>query len=298
VVDAIWSFTYRDDARRFLTNSVSTVFGQPSRTDRLRALVSATGCWDDWQHALRPGFTSLTQAVPYITSHDVSDGWRWMTVSVLEELRGRGVLDTSLPAWEAARRVVDIEDGGTPGLNAVREAALVRTMSAFVLLLTSVGMPMFLAGEEFADTHDTDPNDAKVKMSDPINWRRAENPQHAAMLQRVSQLVALRKAHPALQREAFALFYTHPAFDQDGAPRVFAYARLGTNPLGNANQVIVIGNLGPDDFPAYEIPAWPWGQLALAESAAAAVATPPSIAPGGTTLSISLRPFEVRVFTS
>ena len=304
VVDAIWSFTYRDDARRFLTNAVTTSPAEPARSERLRALVSASGCWDEWQHVMRAGFTNGTQVVPYLTSHDVSDGWRLMTVVVLEELRTRGLVDAprlrfpSVPDWEAARRVVDREDGGSPIFDAVRETAVERATGAFALLLTSVGMPMLLAGEEFGDTHDTDPDDWHVKMSDPVNWRRATDlPGHAEMLQRVSELVALRVRHPTLRGPQLDLFYIHPAFDQDGDARVFAYARTGGGRTGGGDQVIVVGNLAAVDYPTYVIPAWPWGPIALTEHAVPLAAQPPTVSPDGS-LTLSLRPFQLRVFTS
>ena len=40
VVDAIWNFGYRDEIRLLLTNSIDTVFGQPSRSERVAHLNS------------------------------------------------------------------------------------------------------------------------------------------------------------------------------------------------------------------------------------------------------------------
>jgi hypothetical protein len=77
---------------------------------------------------------------------------------------------------------------------------------------------------------------------------------------------------------------------------VFAYCRTQGLPLGNANQVIVIANMGPDSFPSYDIPGWRWGASPLNEVGYPAAA--PSY--NGTTgaLNLSLNPFSARVFTA
>jgi len=46
VVDAIWSFGYRDEIRRLATNDITTRFGQPSRTERVRHMISKDGVWN------------------------------------------------------------------------------------------------------------------------------------------------------------------------------------------------------------------------------------------------------------
>jgi hypothetical protein len=73
VVDAIWSFGYRDEARRLLHNDIVTVWGEPSRTDRVQALVSGRSGWIQLERQLGQGFSDLAQAVTYITSHDPQD---------------------------------------------------------------------------------------------------------------------------------------------------------------------------------------------------------------------------------
>jgi len=53
-------------------------------------------------------------------------------------------------------------------------------MLAFSCLLTAVGIPMILAGEEFADQHDRLDRDGNVseaggKQVDPVNYSRAND---------------------------------------------------------------------------------------------------------------------------
>ena len=62
-------------------------------------------------------------------------------------------------------------------VKAAHADALDRCWGAFVLLLTSVGIPMFLAGEELGDVHDPDPNE-DAKKSGLLDWRRLDIPGH------------------------------------------------------------------------------------------------------------------------
>jgi len=80
VVDAIWNFGYRDEVRRLVTNAINTAWGQPSRSVRVKYLVSKDGIWNDWNHALDPGYADMACSVDYITSHDVADAPRLMNV--------------------------------------------------------------------------------------------------------------------------------------------------------------------------------------------------------------------------
>ncbi len=52
--------------------------------------------------------------------------------------------------------------------------------------------------------------------------------------------------------------------------------------------------MGPDSFPVYNIPGWPWQGSALTEVGYAAAA--PAWNPGAGELSLSLNPFSARVF--
>jgi 1,4-alpha-glucan branching enzyme len=155
---------------------------------------------------------------------------------------------------------------------------------------------MFLAGEEFGDVHDTSYTDVNAKQQDPVQWNRANFSGNAALYASVSKLLRLRASHPALQRNEVEFFYFHPQFDDNVAPRVFAYCRTGGLPLGQPNQVIVIANMGPDSFPSYDIPAWRWAALALNEVGYPAAAPTYNGITGA--LNLSLNPFTVRVFTT
>ena len=159
---------------------------------------------------------------------------------------------------------------------------------------------MFLAGEEFGDVHDLDHRDWQLKMSDPIDFTRRELPGHRELLGRVQELISLRASHPALQRNDTNFFYSHPTIDENDGVKVFAFCRTDGRPLGSPNQVIVVANCGPQNFPVYDIPNFPWGYSnPLMEKGTPAGAGTPHLQAGTTTtLTLSLAPFQVRVFTT
>jgi 1,4-alpha-glucan branching enzyme len=294
VVDAIWNFGYRDDVRNLLTNTIYTNLGQPSRSQRVAHMISKDGVWNGLTQAFDPGYADLACSVDYITSHDVADAPRLMNVFLGPMLQAPGLGNGGI---DNVRSAVDGVDSSTnPTLQATVQAALLRVFGAFAVLMTSVGIPMFLAGEEFGDVHDTTYTGVNEKQQDPVQWNRAKFRGNAALYANVTKLMQLRVSHPALQRNEVECFYFHPRFDDDVAPRVFAYGRTLGSPLGNSNQVIVIANMGPDSFPGYDIPGWRWGASALTEIGY------PNAAPAynRTTdaLNLSLNPFSARVFTT
>jgi 1,4-alpha-glucan branching enzyme len=156
---------------------------------------------------------------------------------------------------------------------------------------------MFLAGEEFADVHDLDHTDYRLKMSDPVDWNRREQPGHKTLWRAVGDLVRLRTTHPALQRNEIEFFYFHPDMDADAGARVFAYCRTGGEPLGRDGQVVVIANCGRQDFPSFDLP-WPWAAAEGCERGTPAQGTLPQFHLNENRVTLSLAPFQVRVFTT
>ena len=74
---------------------------------------------------------------------------------------------------------------------------------AFACLLTAVGIPMLLAGEEFADQHDLFDAQGHVsetggKQVDPVDFTRANEPWRKVILDYVARLVHFRTTQPAL----------------------------------------------------------------------------------------------------
>jgi glycosidase len=302
VVDAMWNFGYRDELRLLVTDAITTRFGQASRSERVRHLISKDGVWnDDYGHGhFDRGYADLANSVDYATSHDVADAERMMNRLLGSILRAQGLGPGDVADVRAALETAQLHPSWQSGQrNGAVDFALYRAFGVFGLVLTSVGMPMFLAGEEFGDVHDLDYRDVQSKQQDPVQFRRLAFAGNRTLQDQVGRLIALRAGHPALQRNEVQCFYFHPRFDDDDAPRVFGYARTGGAPLGSLGQVVVLANMGPHTFPVYEVPGWPWGALPLAEVGAMGPFTDrPVYDAGRQVLSLGLDAFQVRVFTT
>jgi pullulanase len=191
-------------------------------------------------------FTDGAQAVNYITKHDV-EGWRHERLFTM--LR-------AMPDEQIEKRI----------------------KLAFVCLMTAVGIPMLLAGEEFADEHDYFDKDGYVtqragKQVDPVNFGRLtagspdpgdHDPRNnepdnyfGAMRRRifayVKTLINLRTTAPALSVNDTDFIWT----DFGEGKRVIVWRRGGSTA---AVPVIVLANFS--DFTSapgtdYVIPTWP-----------------------------------------
>jgi 1,4-alpha-glucan branching enzyme len=217
--------------------------------------------------------------VVYCTSHDVeADSEQRLFSYFLQMLAGAPLEDDDKPL-----------------------VALDQVHAAFALTLTAAGMPMFLAGEEFADLHDTDHRNWRHKMSDPVDWSRAELAGRRELLARIQNLVRLRTTHGALQRNEVEFFGFnaaqnpgfHPSFDQNDGERLFAYCRSAGQPVGSAGQIIVVANCRYQDYPEVFVD-WPWGFRPSLQERGGMNQAMPFIASGRARL--ALRPFQVRVF--
>jgi hypothetical protein len=264
----MWDFDFRDDLRRLVCNRLATNWGEPSRSDRVRNVIT-TG-----------GFEDMARHVIYSTSHDVEeDDEQRMLSYFLEHLE---------------EELTDHHDLFLLALDMVN--------TAMALVMTSAGIPMFLAGEEFADEHDTDRRDWRHKMSDPVDWARAELPGRRELLARVRDLIRLRTTHAALHRNEVEFFGFnapgnpgfHPTFDENGGERLFAYCRTGGRPLGTAGQVVVVANCSRQGYPVVWVD-WPWGYRTSLQERGGSGAAMPFVA--GSRARMPLRPFEARVFT-
>lgn len=147
------------------------------------------------------GFDDGAQAVNYVTSHDVE-----------------GYGNERLYNFLANNKIIQPEK---------------RIQLAFVCLLTAVGIPMILAGEEFADHHDlavTHPQ----KQADPVNFDRSAEPWRREIMQYVARLVKLRTAHDALSVNDTSFIHV----DFNDGKRVLVWQR-GADA---ANPVVVVAN--------------------------------------------------------
>jgi 1,4-alpha-glucan branching enzyme len=182
------------------------------------------------------GFTDGAQAINYLTSHDV-EGFRRERLFTMLTKGGLSLGDTEK-----------------------------RIKLAFVCLLTAVGVPMILAGEEFADQHDFFDQNGNVtqnggKQINPVNFSRLTgNGDVGAMRRRifnyVSTLIKFRTQQPALAVNDTDFIHV----DFNDGKRVVVWKR------GSAGQdpVVVLANFSDFTTPnagnpssEYVVPNWP-----------------------------------------
>ncbi len=177
------------------------------------------------------GYTDLTQAVIYLTSHDV------------EGPRNERLFNFFI-------------NTGTAG-NGEKRVKL-----AFACLLTAVGVPMILAGDEFADQHDLFDAKGNVtqdggKQVDPVNFARLGDDWRTRIKNYVARLIELRTTYDALAVNDTDFF--HVDFNDD--KRVLVWRR---GKPGSDSQVVVLANFSdfgtPNPFSPgaeYFVPNWP-----------------------------------------
>jgi pullulanase len=179
------------------------------------------------------GFADGLQAVNYITSHDV------------EQYRHERLFTMLRNFTEREKRI----------------------KLAFVCLLTAVGIPMILAGEEFADQHDLFDEHGWVTQSggkqiDPVNFSRLtdrsdpDEPMRRRIFNYVARLVKFRTRHDALAVDDTDFIHV----DFTAGKRVLVWKRGGPRD----DPVVVVANFS--DFVTanvsspgaeYRVPNWP-----------------------------------------
>jgi 1,4-alpha-glucan branching enzyme len=170
------------------------------------------------------GFADGAQAVNYVTSHDVG-GFR--NERLYELLHNNGVVETEP-----------------------------RIKLAFACLLTAVGVPMILAGEEFADQHDL-PTRHPEKQVDPVNFDRLADGWRRRLFDYVARLVRLRTSSEALAVNDTR--FLHADFTEGKRVVVWQRGRAETGQV-----VVVVANFSafgtpgaPGPAAEYVVPGWP-----------------------------------------
>jgi 1,4-alpha-glucan branching enzyme len=170
------------------------------------------------------GFPDGRMAVNYIGSHDLTN----------DEFSDR------FASWLGGRGVVWKE----------RHVKL-----AFACLLTAVGIPMILAGDEFADERDRPIGETagRNKQIDPVNFERFSDPWRKEVFAYVSRLVKQRTTSAALAVNETSILHV----DTTPGRRIAVWQR-GTG----EDLVVVVANFS--DFMSdgglageYVVPSWP-----------------------------------------
>jgi pullulanase len=162
------------------------------------------------------------------------------------------------------RYMFPIDDSMSGEVKDARNGAIERRVKlGFVCLLTAVGIPMILAGDEFADEHDLFNIHGNItneagKQIDPVNFSRLEgndNEWRRNVLAHVKRLIDLRKTHPALGVNDTKLLHS----DFTTGRRILVWQRGS-----DSDPVIVVANFSDfqtdDPFnpsSQYVVPNWP-----------------------------------------
>ncbi len=178
------------------------------------------------------GFSDGAQAIIYVTSHDVE-------------------------GFQKERLFTMLSKAGLQGLDIQKRIKL-----AFACLLTAVGVPMILAGEEFGDQHDLFDANGNVtenggKEVDPVDFSRLDQPLRQEIFQYVSCLVHLRTGADALSVNDTE--FIHLDFNDNKRVLVWKRGGFGQDP------VVVVANFSDfatpnaltDPAAEYVVPNWP-----------------------------------------
>jgi len=289
--DAIWDFDFRDELRRIMSNTLHTELGKPGRHERVQAFLGGEKLWNGSDGWRGQGFSDMARRVAYCTSHDVeAEHERRLSAFYLDRCRGQ---------WDDARKSYKIDPATMP---AFEEVAREMIVVSFAIMLTCRGIPMFLAGEEFADLHDVEPWNWRRKMSDPVDWYRRYEPGHSRVFQRVSSLIKLRTNPDALELHRNELEFFGMSgiahgfqqdFDENVGGRVFAYCRTAGRTIGSPGQTAVVANCGWQVYPEFKI-QWPWPENMVVREYGGCGQALPTIRQGQAAL--ELQCFQVRVF--
>src|SRR5207245_2592824 len=122
-----------------------------------------------------------------------------------------------------------------------------RTKLAFACLLTAVGIPMILAGDEFADQHDLFDANGHVtqndgKQVDPVNFARLGDDWRTRIRAYVSRLIKLRTTYDALAVNDTDFIHV----DFNDGKRVLVWRR---GQPGADTQVVVVANFSISPLP-------------------------------------------------
>jgi len=205
-IDGMWNERFRNRVRNVIIGRAAE--NQPSFEWSVREMIDCRNLRDQNNGTL---FWAGYQAVNYLGSHDLTntDGDGTDNDRIYNYLDRMGVSLKDKPL-----------------------------KLAFVCLLTAVGIPMILAGDEFASPMSfklTDPNVTDAKQMDPVNYDLlSTDPWRKEIFDFVSKLVKFRTATDALSVDDTA--FIHADFDM--GKRVMAWKRGGPG----QDPVVVVAN--------------------------------------------------------
>jgi 1,4-alpha-glucan branching enzyme len=146
----------------------------------------------------RQGFTKATEVINYVCSHD--------------ERRP----EYEIPRWREYVQLGTTRRNGHSSAAAERwDLALQKARLGLAVLLTTPGVPMLLAGQEFGD------DSPRTIDFWPLDWAKLDLPQGRQQFEFVARLLQLRRQHRALRSDAVDFYW-----DDFAGNKVVRYKRL------------------------------------------------------------------------
>jgi 1,4-alpha-glucan branching enzyme len=130
------------------------------------------------------GFTTATQVVNYVCSHDERR-------PEYEIQNWRDYIRLGRPG----------KNGAGPEVPSRWELAMQKARLGLAVLLTSPGVPMLLAGQEFGD------DSPRTIDFWPLDWSRLESPEGRRQHDFLQRLLRLRQEHPALRSDCVEFYW-------------------------------------------------------------------------------------------
>jgi len=194
-------------------------------------------------------FDDGARAINYLTSHDVQGVRKERLYNLMrstinlqsaEPLFDRHQIENAVRAELTAQHAdfndTDVHNRASDII--LHKARLRRIKLGFVCQMTAVGIPMILAGEEFADQHDLFDAHGNItqeggKQVDPVNFSRFNEPDRKELFEYAGRLVHLRTSHRALSVNDTEFIHV----DFDAGKRVLVWKRGS-----DSDPVVVVAN--------------------------------------------------------
>ena len=197
-----WNGMYRDCLRRFMKGGAECL---PELIRRIRGSDDLYG----GRREASPSGRGPSASINFVTCHD------GFTLNDLVSYNEKHNWDNGEDNRDGSNDNLSWNCGAEgdtddPAINALR---LRQMKNMLTVLLTSRGIPMLLAGDEFANTQYGNNNaycqDNEVSW---LDWRQLEK--HRALYECVRQLIALRKAHPVLRSDSYDFSHNRTGYPE------------------------------------------------------------------------------------
>jgi pullulanase len=128
-----------------------------------------------------------------------------------------------------------------------------RTQPLAIALLSICGAPLIHNGQEFGEQYWFPESGNGRVMPRPLRWERSSDASGVVLLNLCRQLIAIRKAHPALRAQSFyppddgSLQFNSSGYGIDASRGLAIFHRCGDGGNGRVERLIVVLNFTDSD---------------------------------------------------